>query len=253
MSKVYLVTGVSRGIGSCIVKKLCSLESTKAVIGIARSQEKLEELKVFYKGKFDYWCGDVSDETTIENAVIFVKDKYKRLDGIVANAGVLDPVEDVNNIHVSQWKKLFDINYFSVVCLVGHALPLLKESHGNIVFVSSSASVETYYAWGAYGSSKAALNYFAKTIAFEEKQVSAISVAPGIVRTQMQEDIREKFGPKGMTKDALKQFVDLHENDQLVSPDVPASVYANLVSRGIPSEINGAYFDYNDEKLASFA
>lgn len=144
MSKVFLVTGVSRGIGSSIVEKLCSIETTKIVIGIARSKDKLEELKTQYSGKFNYICGDVSDEETITEAVNFIESKYKRLDGIVANAGVLDPVEDVNNIHISKWKQLFDINFFSVVSLVGHALPLLKQSNGNIVLVSSGASTKSY-------------------------------------------------------------------------------------------------------------
>ncbi|QEU62765.1 hypothetical protein KDRO_F06960 [Kluyveromyces lactis] len=144
MSKVFLVTGVSRGIGSSIVEKLCSIDTTKIVVGIARSKDKLEELKAQYSGKFDYICGDVSDEETITEAVNFIESKYKRLDGIVANAGVLDPVEDVNNIHISKWKQLFDINFFSVVSLVSHALPLLKQSNGNIVLVSSGASTKSY-------------------------------------------------------------------------------------------------------------
>lgn len=96
------------------------------------------------------------------------------------------------------------------------------------------------------------MNHFASTIASEEPLVSAISVAPGVVRTQMQVDIREKFGPEGMTKEALQRFVDLHENDQLLPPSVPAKIYAGLASRGIPAELNGSYLRYNDEKLAGF-
>lgn len=144
MSKVFLVTGVSRGIGSAIVEKLCALDTTKVVVGIARSKDKLDDLKAQYDGKFDYVCGDVSDEATVSSAVEFIESQYKRLDGIIANAGVLEPIENVNNLHASKWKRLFDINFFSVVSLVGYTLPLLKQSNGNIIFVSSGASTKAY-------------------------------------------------------------------------------------------------------------
>lgn len=144
MSKVFIVTGVSRGIGSSIVDQLCGFDSTKVVVGIARSNDKLKDLKAQYGDKFDYVCGDVTNESDINQLVKHVESKYQRLDGVIANAGVLEPVQDVNHLNVADWKKLFEVNFFSVVALVSETLPLLKNSKGNLVFVSSGASTKPY-------------------------------------------------------------------------------------------------------------
>lgn len=144
MSKVFIVTGTSRGIGAAVVESLCGIESTLVVVGIARSKEYLVTLREKFGSKFDYVCGDVTDDEDLEKLVNLVTSKYSRLDGIVANAGVLDPVQDVNHLNVSKWKELFNVNFFSIVSLTSKTLPLLKQSGGNLVFVSSGASTKSY-------------------------------------------------------------------------------------------------------------
>lgn len=108
------------------------------------------------------------------------------------------------------------------------------------------------YGWGAYGASKVSINHFSQTIAAEEPCVRSISVAPGVVDTQMQTDIREKFGPKYMTTESLKRFIDLKSNNELLDPTIPASIYANLALKGIDKKINGKYLRYNDDLLAKY-
>ncbi|AET40375.1 SDR family oxidoreductase Ecym_5639 [Eremothecium cymbalariae DBVPG len=251
MSKIILVTGVSRGIGRAIVEKICAT-SDAVVLGIARSGAPLQELKTKYGEKFEYIVGDITDDAVIEKSLSLVTSKYGRLDAVIANAGVLDPVQDVNCIDVSEWKRLFDVNFFSVVTLVSNSLPLLKASQGNVIFVSSGASVTAYPSWGAYGSSKAALNHFAATIAADEPSVRAISVAPGVVDTQMQHDIRNKFS-SSMVPSTLERFVNLDKNDQLLAPEVPATVYVNLALKGIPENVNGKYLRYDNNLIADYA
>lgn len=96
------------------------------------------------------------------------------------------------------------------------------------------------------------MNHFAQTIATEEKGVKTVSVAPGVVDTQMQIDIREKFGPESMTVDALKRFTDLKDNNQLLNADIPGTIYANLALKGIRDDINGKYLRYSDPLLEEY-
>lgn len=251
MGKVILVTGVSRGIGKYIVELLLTSGSDAVVYGIARSEEPLKELKTKFPETFFYVTGDINDAKSLEQLVDHAIRGHGRIDSVIANAGVLEPVQNVNNIDVSAWKKLFDVNFFSVVSLASIALPHLSKVNGNLILVSSGASTKPYYGWGAYGSSKAALNHFAMTVAEESSNVKAIAVAPGVVDTQMQVDIREKFGPESMNADALKRFTDLKSNNQLLDPRVPAAVYTRLALDGIPANLNGTYLRYNDERLAA--
>lgn len=251
MTKVIIVTGVSRGIGKAIVKELMKTENDAVVYGIARSEEQLKELKSAYPDKFYYVAGDITNAGKLEELVSAAISRHGRINSVIANAGVLEPVQDVNHLKVDAWKKLFDINFFSIVSLTSIVMPYLSEASGDLILVSSGASCKPYYAWGAYGASKAALNHFAMTVAQESPKVKAIAVAPGVVDTQMQDDIRDVFGPESMTPEALKRFEDLKKNRQLLHPSVPAVIYSRLALSGIPASLNGEYLRYNDERLKS--
>lgn len=145
MAKVVLVTGASRGIGQAIVNNLCNDGNSEVVVvGIARSEGPLSAIKGVHGDKFEYIVGDISDEKVLKKYVEYAIKKFGRIDAVVANAGVLEPVQDVNNIDVAQWKRLFDVNFFSIVSLVSLSLPHLKKVNGNIVFVSSGASTKPY-------------------------------------------------------------------------------------------------------------
>ena len=246
MGKVILVTGASRGIGKSIVEVILNTSDDAVVYGVARSEAPLKEIKQRYGDRFFYVVGDVTDGVVLKTLVDDAVKGHGKIDSVVANAGVIEPIQNVNNIVVDQWKKLFDINFFSGVSLVGIALSYLKETHGNIVFVSSDASDTYFDCLGAYGSSKAALNHFAMTVAEDEKSVKAISVAPGIVDTQMQGVLRDNTA---MPDEALRSFANLKSESKLDDCSVSATVYAKLVLNGIPDQLNGKYVSYNDESL----
>ncbi|CCE65971.1 hypothetical protein TPHA_0N01900 [Tetrapisispora phaffii CBS 4417] len=252
MVKVVIVTGASRGIGRSIVDQVLKASDDAVVCGVARSEAPLKEIKSQYGDRFDYTVGDITDAAVLNNLVKIAIDKYGKIDSVIANAGVLDPVQNINEIKVDEWKKLYNINFFSIVELVSITLPYLKKGSGEIVFVSSDASDTYFNSWGAYGSSKAALNHFAMTIAAEEPSVKAVSIAPGIVDTNMQVSIRENFGPQCMSAEATKMFTDLHKDGKLVHSDYPASVYAKLAVFGIPEAVNGKYLSYDDAILKDF-
>lgn len=250
MVKVILVTGASRGIGKSIVEKIFQLEKDVVVYCVARSRSPLEELKQKYGDRLFFVVGDITNDAILKQLVGDAVKGHGKIDSLIANAGVLEPVQHVNDIVVDEWKTLYNINFFSIVSLVSIALPYLKESNGNILFVSSDASDTYFNCWGAYGSSKAALNHFAMTIANEEKAVKALAIAPGIVDTQMQVEIRENVGPKSMSAEALKLFTGLKEGNKLLDSSVPATVYAKLALYGIPNAVNGKYLSYDDPSLS---
>lgn len=249
MTKSVIVTGVSRGIGKSLVEQVLKAEENVIVTGIARSESALKGLKDEFGDKFSYVVGDVTDKNAINSLIQEALNKAGRIDSVVANAGVLEPVQNVQKADVDGWRKLFDINFFSVLTLSTLVIPHLIKTQGGLIFVSSGASTKPYSGWGAYGASKAALNHLALTISKEGGDVKSISVAPGVVDTQMQVEIREKFGPAGMTPESLKRFTDLKTSGSLLDVKVPASIYAKLALEGIPNELNGEYVRYDDKKL----
>ncbi|CAK7895903.1 benzil reductase ((S)-benzoin forming) Irc24p [[Candida] anglica] len=248
MAQVFILTGASKGIGAAIAEYILSANTTTKLVAVARSSTQLDALIEKYgSDRVIAIVGDVSDESTSQRAVLGAVEKWGRVDSIIANAGVLDPVGPVSKSDVTSWKKLFDINLFAVVDLIAKSLPELRKSHGRIIAVSSGASTKSYDGWSAYGASKAALNHLIQSVAEEEKGVvSAISIAPGVVDTDMQVDIRQKFGAN-MKPEALKRFTDLHSKGELLPASVPAAVYGKLALNGWDSELNGKYWRYNDE------
>ncbi|EER31931.1 conserved hypothetical protein [Candida tropicalis MYA-3404] len=250
-SHVSIVTGASRGIGKAIAEILLKTPTSKVIV-IARTQAPLKALeKQFGSDRVGIVTGDITDPQTSKKAVELAISKFGQLNSIIANAGVLEPVGSIDSITVEEWKRLFDINLFSIVELIKQSLTHLKKTNGRVLAVSSGASTKPYSGWYAYGSSKAALNHLIMSLAAEEKDIQAISIAPGVVNTEMQVDIREKFG-KGMSAEGLQRFIDLHEKKQLAAPEEPGTVYANLALKGWPQELNGKYLRYNDEVLKSY-
>lgn len=221
------------------------------LVVISRSRGSLDELEAKYGDRLEIVTGDVCDSEIIQKAVSVAESKYGSLNSVVANAGVVDPVSTVENADIEGWKKLFDINLFSVVQLIKLSTPLLKKSQGNIVVVLSGASTKSYHGWGAYGASKAALNHMIATVVTEDPNISAISIAPGVVATDMQKEIRD-IHSSNMLTDAEK-FKTLHETNQLLPPDVPATVYANLALKGWSKELNGKYLRFDDVTLKEYA
>ena len=248
------ITNSTQGIGESIVNILLKNNASK-VVAVARSQEALEALQSTHgQERFQFIAGDVTDPETSKKAVELAISKFGQLNSVIANAGVLDPVGLLDQTSIDGWKKLYDINLFSVVQLLQVALPELRKTKGNVVAVSSGAATTAYSGWSAYGSSKAALNHLIFSLASDEAEVlgiQAISVAPGVVATSMQKDIREKFGTN-MTRDALQRFVDLHENSQLAHPDEPGTVLANLALKGWLKELNGKFIRYNDDVMKDY-
>jgi len=120
------------------------------------------------------------------------------LDGIVLNAGVLDPTGKVDSIPVDSegglqnlmftqlshkfidgkpsWKSIFDINFFSLVYTIQASLPELRKSTrgGKIIMVSSGAAVKGKYGMGPYGASKAAMNSLNRSVLWPQIVVACI-------------------------------------------------------------------------------
>ncbi|KAF9271687.1 hypothetical protein BGZ74_005736, partial [Mortierella antarctica] len=105
---------------------------------------------------------------------------------------VLDPVGPVSGTSVKDWKRNFDINFFSIMTIVQHALPALRAAKGPVILVSSGAAVHAYHRWGAYSTSKAALNMFGQILTMEEKDIITVAIHPSVVNTEMQDVVHDK-------------------------------------------------------------
>lgn len=107
-----------------------------------------------------------TDEAATRQAVGLVLKTYRHIDGLILNAGVLEPLGTIGSSETTtdSWRKHFETNFFSLLYTVQAALPALHSSSlgGRIVFVSSGAATGGIPTWGAYNASKAAMNSFCR-------------------------------------------------------------------------------------------
>lgn len=165
--------------------------------------------------------------------------------------------------NVQDWIHLYEINLFSALALVrlqnsvttrNHqecrltpeqskaSIPFLRKTKGRIIFTSSGAALNAYASWGAYGSSKAALNSLVQHIAVEEPDIVTVAVSPGRVNTAMQQELREN-GEGNMDEKDLANFVSAYNEGKLNEPEGPGKVIARLALEA-RSEISGQYLKY---------
>ena len=261
-SRVIIVTGASRGMGKRMAEIILERSETAKVVLVARSEHLLKEfaesLSEKDQARVHYVAVDLTAEDASEKIVSETISKFGKVNSVIFNAGILEPIAHIDSLDTKQMRKLFEVNFFSLVELTQKLIPSLRQAAkedgvpSGCVYVSSSASVFVYDGWLAYGASKAAVNHLAADLDSEEKGViRSSSIDPGIVDTGMQVNIRENLG-KGMNEDAHKAFIDFHASGQLLKPEVPGGVCALLALNGIPEEVSGKYLEYCDAALANF-
>ncbi|KAM0326203.1 hypothetical protein ACHAQA_006800 [Verticillium albo-atrum] len=247
-SKVFIVTGASRGLGLAIAKYL--LEASHQVVLAARSKDQLEALKTAYPKQVEYVAGDLGDLESVPQVAHHAIKTFGRIDGIVINHGVLTPLSRLEDAPIAEWRRSFDINVFSGLALVKAALPELRKSKGTILWVSSGAATKAYTAWGAYGSSKAAMDHISAHLAVEEPDITSVAVTPGRVDTDMQKLIREG-GKDAMDAQDHSSFSSAFDKGELFKPEQPGHVMARFVADPDHS-LTGRVLKWQASELAAY-
>lgn len=187
--RVALVTGASRGIGHAVALDLAAKGAH--VIATARTQGALEELDDAIReagGQATLVPLDLQQPDGIEKLAGIVKDRWQKLDILVANAGVLGELTPASHVSAKTWNTVFGVNVIAPARLIRAFEPLLMASDaGRAVFVTSGAAKNRKPYWAPYASSKAALDALVESWA-KEHMSSALRINlfnPGPTRTAM--------------------------------------------------------------------
>jgi NAD(P)-dependent dehydrogenase (short-subunit alcohol dehydrogenase family) len=247
---VVLITGASRGLGAAVARILAEMGT--AVVLNARSAEPLHALMAEIEtngGTALALPGDVGQLETCRWLVAETIETFGRLDAVVHNAGVIDPIAPIAEADPQAWQTAVSVNLLGPVWLTQAALPHLRRQQGRVISISSGAAEYGIAGWGAYCATKGALNQFNRVLAEEEKEVTAVAIRPGVVDTVMQNEIREK-GATGMLPEAHNRFVAMHEQGNLLPPEKPGRVIA-LLALHAPKDWNGRFLSWDDADMAT--
>ena len=234
-NKSALITGVNRGIGFSILKRIA--ENGANIIACARKQDDLFEKKISdISKKFNIEIRpvyfDLLDENEIEQGLKKIISLNWTIDIIVNNAGI-NHVALFKMTPIKKIREIFNINFFSQILLTQKLLNIMiKNKKGSIINISSNAAVECDAGRSGYSSSKAALIAWTKVLSKElgDFNIRVNAVSPGLTNT----DMGEKDVSKKIIEDAIKR-VPLK---RAAEPDEIANVVLFLAS-DLSSYVNG--------------
>ncbi len=188
--KLALVTGASRGIGAATAEALAAAGAH--VILVARTASALEEIEDRIHqagGSATIAPLDLTDGDSIGKLAVAVVQRWGKLDVLVLNAAMLGSLTPVQDIDPKEYSRVLSLNVLAPQALIAAFDPLLKKSErADVVALTSSVGAEPRAFWGAYGSSKAALETLLRAYADETAYANKMRVHivdPGATRTRM--------------------------------------------------------------------
>jgi len=188
--KLALVTGASRGIGAATAEALAGA-GAHAIL-VARSSAALEEVEDRIHaagGSATIAPLDLTDGESIGKLAGAVAERWQNLDILILNAAMLGSLTPVQDIDAKEYARIVSLNVLANQALIAAFDPLLKKAdRADIVALTSSVGSEPRAFWGAYGSSKAALESLLGAYADETEYLGRLRVHivdPGATRTKM--------------------------------------------------------------------
>ncbi|QIY66954.1 SDR family NAD(P)-dependent oxidoreductase [Streptomyces sp. RPA4-2] len=183
MSKVWFVTGSSRGLGRAIVE--AALEAGDQVVATARKPAQLDDLVARHGDRILPLALDVARDDDVQRAVREGLDAFGRYDVVVNNAGYGD-IASVEDVTLDAFRAQIDTNFYGVVQVTKAVLPVLREQgRGHIFQVSSVGGRVGSAGLSAYQSAKWAVGGFSTVLAQEVAPlgIEVTVLEPGGMRT----------------------------------------------------------------------
>ncbi len=210
MSKVWFVTGSSRGLGRALVR--AALQEGDRVAATARRPEQLADLVEEFGERVYPLALDVTDPAAAAAALAAARDRFGRLDVIVNNAGYanVSPIETTDD---ADFREQFETNFWGVYNVSKAAIPILRDQQGGLVIQFSSMG-------GRVGGSPGLASYQAAKFAIDGfSRVLQVETAPFGVRVLVVE-------PSGFRTDWAGASMTVHEFPDAYAETVGAMRFA---------------------------
>lgn len=189
--KTVVITGASRGIGAAAARVFAQAGWRVALL--ARTGHEITALAgEIGLGTLALTC-DVGNWASVQAAVQAVLARTGRIDALIGNAGVIDPIARIEAADPDAWGQAIDINLKGVFHGMRAVIPVMKaQGAGTIITVSSGAAHNPLEGWAAYCAGKAGAAMLTRAAHLEEgaNGLRIMGLSPGTVATDMQVKIK---------------------------------------------------------------
>ena len=227
--QVAIVTGAAQGNGMAIANALHDAGALVAATDLFFSDDcKLH-------GDIEKIIMDVTNENNVEEIFYALYKKLGRIDILINNAGVIYK-EFIDNINVSEFKKVIDVNLIGTVICTKHAVKYMKKNnYGKIVNISSSQAFLRTKTYSAYSASKTAVTHLTRIWGNELAKFGIIvnALCPSFVMTPMMENsILQKSKQLNIDRNsAINSFVEDIPLKRILSTDEISNWVVALCSK----------------------
>lgn len=221
MERVALVTGGSRGLGLATAKELQARGFRLLLVGLEKqlAQNAVRILTDFPEVK--YLSGDITKAATCFEAARACQESFGRLDVLVNNAGMYLG-GSVEEFPEASWDQIIGVNLKSHFLMTKAAMPLLKESQGQIIFINSVGGKQGQANNSAYCASKFGLQGLADSIRIELRpfRIRVTSIFPNNMNSVG--DVISSGDPKRI------QLLETADVARLIGDVADAPAYAQI-------------------------
>ena len=231
-SPVVIVTGAAKGLGKAIAQTI--VENGGRVVLVIRSSNAEN---AFGDAAITV-TRDVNAPDAAEAALSAAQERWGRVDGLVNNAGLIEPIASIAESDPDLWAKTIETNLVAPYRFIRAFLATKSATPRRIVNISSGAAHRPLEGWNAYCASKAGLAMLTRSVHLEygKENILAFGLTPGLVDTDMQGAIRASGinDVSRLPKSALRPAVE------------PARAVAYLLS-GAGDDLAGGDVDIRDQ------
>lgn len=204
--KTFVVTGAGAGMGRALTMALLKKGARVAAVDINQSKldETMQMTADLYK-RLSTHLVNISDKAAIEGLVDEVKAVHGSVDGIINNAGIIQPFIDVNDLSYDKVEQVMAVNFYGTLYMVKSFLPeLLQRPEAHILNVSSMGGFLPVPGQSIYGASKAAVKLMTEGLHSElmDTNVGVTIAFPGAIKTdimknsQVEREVSDEAGGK---------------------------------------------------------
>jgi NAD(P)-dependent dehydrogenase (short-subunit alcohol dehydrogenase family) len=213
MSKVLLITGASRGIGA-ETARLAAVQGYSLCLNYCNATEAVTQLQQSLSDQGHIamvFQADVSQESEVISMFEAIDDRFGRLDGLVNNAGILEPQSALVDMSAERWRRVLDVNVVGSFLCAREAIKRMSTQHGgdggSIVNVSSrAADLGAANEYVDYAAAKGAIDAMTTGLCNEvgNQGIRVNAVKPGLIYTDIHAD-----GGEANRVDRLKSGVPM--------------------------------------------